>query len=350
MEKPASVTPVPPQSTGNPLELVHGLWKAMVAKTLVELEIPDKLVGGQRTVTDLANETGTRPDLLYRFLRAAASCQFIAEVKTAEDSKEGIFTSSDVTRTFCSGQSTYFLIRHLLAGFEVEAWNRLGDNLRTGERSIDAVLGMSLWEYLDTHPQENQNFNGSMTMLSESVNSPLVKAYPDFAQMETVVDVGGGQGSFLITILQAHPTLRGIVFDRQQVVDQTRTRIARVGLDDRCTCVAGSFMEEVPPGASAYTFKNVLHDWDDQQTLHILRNVRQAAREGAKVLLVELLVADTNPSFAVCSLDLEMLIETGGKQRTAREFGTLLQQAGFTLERVIPVGRTPYSIIEGKAH
>ena len=248
------------------------------------------------------------------------------------------------------GQADYFLVGHLLASFEIQAWERLSENLRTGKRAIDDVLGTTLWDYLNAHPQENQIFNGAITSFSERVNLLLVKTYPDFSQMETIVDIGGGQGTFLATILQENPNIqRGILFDRPQVIKEAEETFRQAGVSDRCTCVPSNFLEDVPPGATMYTFKNVLHDWDDSQTQRILQNVRRSASSGSRVLIAELLIPETNPPFAVTSLDLVMLFETGGKQRTAREFEQLLQYSGFTLERVIPIDRTPYSIVEGIA-
>lgn len=337
-------------SSGISLELFHGLWKAMIAKTLVELGIPDQLTHSQKTVAELANATETRPELLYRFLRAAAACQFIQEVAVSEELPQRVFSSSENTHAMCQGQPTYFLIRHLLAGFEIDAWNHLHQNLRTGERAIDSVLGMPLWEYLDGHPQENRNFNGAMTTLSSAVNSPLVKAYPDFSRLEVVADIGGGQGGFLTAILQAYPTVRGMLFDRPQVMEQAKQQFTQAGVNDRCTCVPGSFLESIPPGANAYIFKNVLHDFDDAVVGRILEHVRRATQPDAKILIAELLIPESNPSFAVCGLDVEMLFETGGKQRTAQEFENLLREAHFSLERAIPVGRTPYTLLEGRAY
>jgi ubiquinone/menaquinone biosynthesis C-methylase UbiE len=283
-------------------------------------------------------------------LRAAAACQFIDEIPTSEELSQRIFAASADSQAMCPGQPLYFLISYLLAGFEIESWNRLDDSLRTGERAMDIVLGMPLWEYLDRHPDESRNFHGAMTALSAPIHLPLVKAYPDFSQMEVVMDVGGGQGGFLTAILQANPTVQGILFDQQQVVDQARQQIAQAGLSERCTYRSGSFLEAIPGGANAYILKNVLHDWDDNQVLHILQNVHRSTRPGTRVLIAEVLMPERKPPFAVCGLDLAMLIETGGRERTAQEFEQLLHRSGFTLERVIPVNRTLYSIVEGKAH
>lgn len=332
------------------LEIISGEWKAMVTKTLVDLGIPDQLMNSQKTVAELATVTGTRPDLLYRFLRAAASCQLIVEVPSSEEVSQRIFTSSEHTPSLCVGQSNYFVVKHLFASFRLQAWEHLIENLRTGKSAVDDVLGITLWDYLDTHPQENQIFNGAMTALSGWVNLPLVQAYPDFSQREVVVDVGGGQGTFLATILQENPSIQqGILFDRQQAIEGSEKIFLRAGVSDRCTCVAGNFLEDVPGGATMYIFKRVLHDWDDSHVLRILQNVRRAASSGSRVLIMEFLVPETNPPFFVTGLDLIILSEMGGKERTAQEFEQLLHQSGFTLERVIPASGTSLSIMEGIA-
>ena len=207
--------------------------------------------------------------------------------------------------------------------------------------------------------QENRIFDGAMTAVSNIVNLPLVKSYPDFSQAETVIDVGGGEGHFLKTILQENPTVKGILFDREQTITQAREQFQNAGLSARCTCVSGNFMDEIPGAGSIYTLKAVLHDWSDEHCIHILRNVRKAARNSAKVLIIDAALSDTDPPLLpICYQDLEMLCSTGGKVRTVQEFRYLLEQSGFTLERLIPVKRgsapqtsprqTAFHIVEGR--
>lgn len=332
--------------TNTALEIIHGMWRAMVVKTLVELSIPALLQSGPKSAEELAAATKTRPKALYRFLRAAAACQFLDVRSTAQ---ERLFYATEQSRALCSDQPHSSLIQYLLAPFEIKTWSRLGETVRTEERAIDAVLGMSLWEYLEQHPADNDHFNGAMTALTAPVLLPLAQAYPDFAHLESVMDVGGGAGSLLLRILQTYPTIRGMLFDRAQVIEQARTNIARAGFQERCTCLAGSFFEAIPGGASAYILKNVLHDWDDQQVVHILKNVRHALSPDSRVLIAELIMSESAPSFAIAALDLHMLLETGGRQRTIPEFQHLLQEAGLAIERVIPVGRSPYNIIDARA-
>ncbi len=314
------------------LELYHGLWRAMIAKALVELAIPDLLVDdGQKTVTELAEATRTSPIKLARFLRAAASCQFIRQI-------DDEFTASEQTASMRVGQPTYYLVSHLLNNSTVAAWNRLSENLQEDAPAIDSILGMSLWEYLDATPQADENFNGAMTVLSASVNSLISQSYLNWFGL--VVDVGGGQGTLVRSIIEDHPEVRGVIFDREQALP------AQEKLGDRCTTKAGNFLKSVVPGGDIYVFKNVFHNWDNQATLKILKNVRRAAPNG-KIIIAELLISEPL-SFAVCGLDLDMMVENGGCQRTAGEFKHLLEQAGFSLLRVLPVGRSPYSLIEAQ--
>ena len=213
---PGFSTPSPGPSSGISLELFHGLWKAMIAKTLVELAIPDQLTDSQKTVAELASATQTRPELLYRFLRAAAACQFIQEGAVAEELPQRVFSSSVSTYTLCQGQPTYFLIRHLLAGFEIEAWNCLLQNSYWITRPLMLYLVCHYGSIWTSIHRRIGDFNGAMTTLSSAVNVPLVKAYPDFSQLGAVADIGGGQGGFLTAILQAYPAVRGILFDRNR--------------------------------------------------------------------------------------------------------------------------------------
>jgi hypothetical protein len=329
-------------------DMFHGLWKAMIAKTLVELDIPSLIVDGHKTVAELAEVTKTRPELLYRFLHAAAACQFISEGSIAEDKLERVFTSSGITQSLCPDQPLYFLVSYFLAGSRVEAWNGLTSNIRTGQCSMDTVLGVPFWEYLDTHPQENHIMDGCMTALADIINPSLVNAYPDFAQTETVMDVGGGGGNFLRLILQKYPTVKGILFDRELEAHTARERMKSAGLSDRCTCIAGSFLDEIPVGASIFVLKAVLHDWNDEQALLILQNVRKSARDDAKVLIIDVIMPDTDPPLLTCCIDMQMVCVTDGKVRTAQEYRSLLEKAGFALERMIPIEQTGYCITEGR--
>jgi O-methyltransferase domain len=336
-------------SPNDVLGIVHNVWQGMIIKTLVELHIPDFLMRGPQTVGELASDTGTQAELLFRFLRCAASCQYIREISPLPPAfQDARFGASEFTPILCTDQAGFDILSHLLAPYTLSAWTNLGQTLRSGVRSMDTVLGgQDLWTYLAHDKEADRRFNRALTALS-ALGDPLIAASYDFSRFASIVDIGGGQGSLLTLILKAHPTVQGIIFDRIQVHPEAVQHIKAVELDTRLRFVSGDFFEEIPVQADAYLIKNVLHDWDDEHVSHILRNIHDTAPLGAHLLIVELVMDEITPPFDVTGLDINMLFETGGKQRREDEFAVLLQKAGFLLKHVWPVGPSPYKIIESQ--
>ncbi|GFG49869.1 hypothetical protein MAGR_13100 [Mycolicibacterium agri] len=187
-------------------------------------------------------------------------------------------------------------------------------------------------------------FNDGMTSMSTMETPTVVGAY-DFSRFDTVVDVGAGHGLLLGAILQKYPTTRGILFDSPSVVEGAPTLLKAAGVSERCAIIGGSFFESVPAGGDAYVLKHIIHDWDDDDALRILRNVRAAMRPHAKVLLVEMVVPDDDREHMAKLLDLEMLVALAGRERTAAQYAELLGRAGLRYTRTVPtVG--PVSLIE----
>jgi SAM-dependent methyltransferase len=160
-----------------------------------------------------------------------------------------------------------------------------------------------------------------------------------------IVDVGGGHGLLLSTILRRAPEARGVVFDLPSVVTDAETTFKAAGVADRCSAEGGSFLEHVPGGGDAYVLKNIIHDWDDASAVTILRNIRTAIAPGGKLLLLEMVLPERASSFLGFQLDLEMLVTVGGKERTRAEYANLLARAGFRLTDVVGTV-TPISIVE----
>jgi hypothetical protein len=184
-----------------------------------------------------------------------------------------------------------------------------------------------------------------MTSIHGAETQAMLDAY-DFSPFTTLVDVGGGNGSVLAAVLGRHPGLRGVLFDRPDVVERAGPNLQAAGLQDRCAAVGGNFFESVPAGGDAYLMRHIIHDWDDEQSLAILRNCRKVMRPAGKLLLVETVIPPGNdPCFAKL-LDLNMLVIPGGLERTEREYRELLAAAGFGLARIIPT-RAEVSVIEG---
>lgn len=203
---------------------------------------------------------------------------------------------------------------------------------------------MPIFEYIGKHPEAAQIFDRAMASLSAGEAPAIVDAY-DFSGIGTLADIGGRQGVLLRTILGFHPGMTGVLFDRPDAVEGVEARLREDGLADRCTVVAGDFFESVPSGADACLMKYVIHDWDDERSLAILRTCRRAMGAGARLLLVETVVTPPGePHFAKLH-DLDMMVAAGSQERTVEEYDHLLGQAGFGLKCVVPTAE-PASILE----
>jgi hypothetical protein len=208
------------------------------------------------------------------------------------------------------------------------------------------LRGTNFFDYLDTNPELAAVFNDAMTSMSAMAIDPVLAAY-DFSRFGQIVDVGGGHGSLLAAVLKSAPNANGVLFDLPSVVEGAPPVLDVAGIADRCTVSAGSFMEAVPEGGDAYLLKTIIHDWDEETALLILRNVRAAMSPKAKLLLLEMVLPEHDSAHFGTMLDLEMLVVAGGKERTRSEYANLLARAGFQLERVVETAG-PLSIVEAR--
>ena len=199
-------------------------------------------------------------------------------------------------------------------------WGHLLHTVRTGETAFDHAHGTGLFDYLAGHPEVAAVFNAGMAGNSPA-HARLVAATYDFSEMSVVVDVGGGRGRLLATILERYPRLRGILFDPPHVIEDARQILEEVGVVDRCELVGGSFFDAVPTGGDAYILRNIIHDWEDDQAVAILTNCRRAMAAGARLVLVErYLATDPHAALLVLHADLEMLVNVGGRTSTRRSW------------------------------
>jgi cyclopropane fatty-acyl-phospholipid synthase-like methyltransferase len=224
------------------------------------------------------------------------------------------------------------------------AWGNLMHSVKTGEIAFDNFFGVDVWKYFQQNPEDAAVFNNSMSNVTAAANEAITSLY-DFSQFETIVDVGGGHGGLITSILKQNPGVKGVLFDAAEVIAGARPKIEAAGLADRIETVAGDFFKSVPAGGDAYIMKWIIHDWDDEKSNTILRNCRRQMTENGKLILVDCVVPQTNEPHFSKFIDLNMLVMTGGKERTEREFAQLLDAAGFKLLRVIPT-ELPTSIIE----
>jgi hypothetical protein len=218
-------------------------------------------------------------------------------------------------------------------------WGHLLHSVRTGETAFDHVHGAGLFDYLAEHAEASALFNQGMAGNSPAHARLVARTY-DFSSMTKVIDVGGGRGRLIATILAEHEHLRGILFDQPHVIESARETLDEAGVADRCELVGGSFFDAVPQGGDAYILRNIIHDWQDDQAIAILTACRRAMVDGARLILVERRLADDpREALPVLHADLEMLVNVGGRERTTEEYAGLLVRSGFRLNRTILLGR-----------
>ena len=321
-------------------QMLSGFWLTQAIHVAATLGVADHLADEPRKVEDLAPQVGADEGALYRLLRALASVGIFTEV---ESRRFALTPMAECLRSDVPG-SVRALAR--LVGTQAwwQAWGELSHSVRTGKTAFEHVHGAPAFKYLEAHPDLGQMFQDAMTGFVSQTCAAVTAAY-DFTTLATVVDVGGGHGALMSSILQASPKTTGIVFDLPHVVEGAKGTLAALGLTPRCECVGGDFFVAVPPGADAYVLTSIIHDWDDERSTVILRNCRNAMSSSGKVLLVEMVIPPGDTPFVGKLLDLEMLAVPGGRERTADEYRALLSTAGLQLSRIVPT-EAPSSIIE----
>jgi O-methyltransferase. len=323
---------VSPESPTQALRrLVNGYQVSQAIHVAATLGIADLLRDGPLSSDELAARASANPRSLHRVLRALAS------VGVLHEGGDGRFALTEL------GEGLRSDAAEPLGGWAAyvgrpahfRAWGALLHAVRTGESAFQSVHGADVWEYRASHPEDGASFDRAMTDTSRRANRELLEAY-DFGRFERVVDVGGGHGAFLAAVLAAHPATRGVLFDQAHVVADAPPVLEAAGVSDRCEVVAGSFFDTVPPGADAYLLKAIVHDWEDDDAVRILRNVRAATADTGTVLVVERELGAPNENPDAKFSDLNMMVGPGGRERTRDELATLFAAAGFTLERAVP--------------
>ena len=294
------------------------------------LNIADLLAQGPRRVEVLAEQAGAHPPSLYRLLRALASQGLFAE---DDQGRFGLTPLAVLLRSDVEGSLHPFALSYGEPWWW-NSWGRLLHSIQTGETAFDSVHGESLFEYLDTHREAAAIFDANMKAMTAQESGALVAAY-DFSATRVLVDIGAGHGALATAILQAYPQARAILFDRPAVVEGARARLEAAGLASRCEFVGGSFFESIPGGGDTYILKDIIHDWDDERSVAILRNCLNAMETSARLLIVERVIPGGNEPAEGKMIDISMLVMTGGRERTQAEYRSLLSAAGLKFARYI---------------
>ncbi|HEV7649886.1 MAG TPA: methyltransferase [Actinophytocola sp.] len=325
------------------IEVIGGYMAAHALGLAVELKIADHIYAGVTTSEELAKVTGAHEPSLHRMLRLLAS-----ESITTEPTP-GTFGLTEVGEQLRSDSpdSLYAFTRMFCHESHFSAWQGLAHSVRTGQSAWDHVFGKNIYTYLADLPELSELFNVAMSQESRIAAGHIAAAY-DFSAVRKVVDIGGGDGTLVSAILRANPGPAGVVFDSPSGVAQAPAVLAEAGLTDRGEVVAGDFFESVPGGGDLYVIKSVFQDWDDGPAKAILRTVRAHLPAGAKLLIVGSVLPETAaPGEPIMFYtDMNMLVNSGGRERTESQFRALLADTGFAVESVALKAAGPLSMIE----
>jgi hypothetical protein len=306
--------------------LVNGYQVSQALHVAATLGIADELAAGPRTSDELATAVGAHADALYRVLRALATVGVLHE----EDGRRFALTPVGECLRSDADEPVGGWAAMIGRPYIWRAWDGLAESVRTGENAFERLHGVDPWTYRTRDPEEGAIFDRAMSDLARRAHRSTLEAV-DFSPFGTVVDVGGGNGALLVALLEAHPQMRGVLLDLPHAVAVAQHRIAENGLEDRCEAIVGSFFDGVPTGGDAYVLRAILHDWDDDEAVAILRRVRSAMSAEATLVVIE---RDLGPPNAVPETkfsDLNMFVVPGGRERTVDEYGALFAASGFRL-------------------
>jgi C-methyltransferase len=321
-------------------EMLMGHAVSQAIAVAAELRLADALADGPLSRDELARRVGADPQALERLLRALIGRGIFRQL---HDGRYGMTTLADTLRSDAP-VSAAGAARFFGAPQYRECWSLLVDAVRTGRSVLSSLRGTDGFSYLAENPEFASVFNDAMTAFSEVAAASVVAAY-DFGPFPVIVDVGGGHGRLLSAILAATPSARGVLYDMSDVVNGAPEVLDRAGVSDRVRVEGGSFFDSVPTGGDAYILKWVIHDWDDEAAEAILRNVAAAAHNQATLLLVELVIPKHHREFPGNWADLDMLVLSDGRERTAAQYRELLRRSGFHLTRIVQTV-SPFSVIE----
>jgi O-methyltransferase domain/Dimerisation domain len=327
-------------------QMATGYWTSQAVRAMAVLGLADHLAGGPRTAEDLAEATGAHAPSLARLLRA-----LVALGLCERDDAGGVRLSplGQALRSDVPDSARAFVLM-ITSPWVERGWEELPHAVRTGETTFARVHGTGFWDYLVAHPEEGALFDAAMSG-GAFARAEAILAACNLSSVGAVVDVGGGQGRLLATLLAAIPDLSGVLFDRPEVVAGADEVLRAAGVADRCEIVGGDFFTAVPPGRDAYVLAQIVHDWPEREALAILRACHRAMAPSARLWVIEQVLPPEEGSAPseranLTLLDLNMLVLFGGGQeRTAEEYQELMGAAGFGEVTVLPTG-TVWSVVE----
>lgn len=319
------------------MQLMSSLWVTHAIGSFARLGLADAMEAGGDNAEALARARGLIPDRVYRLLRALSTCGIVTEAAG------GRFALTPLGRMLTSNApNSMRTSAELLTEYNGEIWSKL-DGALAGGIAFEALKGQQLFDWLHANPKEGARFQRMMVEVHSPETPAIVAAY-DFGQFKRIVDVGGGHGMLLSAILAAHPNVQGTLFDLQEGIAAARRGAG--GPLPGVSFIAGDVFEFVPEGADAYLFRHLLHDYDDDDCIKMLNNVRRAMNPEARVLVLEKTVPTDDTPGPGRWLDLHVMLLTGGRERTVPEYEELFDKADLKLSRVLPTAHPAVEVIE----
>jgi O-methyltransferase domain/Dimerisation domain len=322
------------------LQLLNGMHVAGAVACVAQMGIPDLLEGGPKSAEELAKEMGADAQALYRLMRATACVGVLAE------EADGKFSQTPMSKVLCSNAKPGLRNFATMYGREwhLRGWSELEYCVRTGKQAMEKIYGAHIFQFLKQHPEEGQHFHSAMTELSMIGGPAVVEAY-NFEGIGSIVDVGGGHGFLLATILEKNPQMRGTLYEMAHVAEGAKEGPLKRVME-RCTLASGDMFASVPGGADAYIMKHIIHDWPDEKCVQLLKACRKGVNAGGRLLVVDHVIQPGNNFEPGKFLDLQMLVFPSGCERTEKQFRELFAAAGWKVSRIVPTVAGD-SIVEG---
>ena len=340
MPSPSESVASAPPPHAQLIQMGTAYWVSRLVHLAAELGLADHLAAGPLSADELAGRTQTHAPTLYRVLRSLASLGLFTE----DSSRKFSLTPLGAALQAGAPGSARATILTLGGESVAAAWRNLLYSVRTGKTGFEHAHGKPIFAWLAEHPEEAALFGETMIGFHGAEPAAVAAAY-DFTGFSTLVDVGGGTGNLLTTILAKYPQPQGVLFDLPHVQAEASALIKSRGLTDRVKVEAGDFFATTPSGGDVYLMSHVIHDWSEEQCRTILGNCRRVMKPGSRLLLIEMVLPPGDAPHPGKLLDMMMLVAPGGQERTAEEYRTLLASAGFRLTRVIPTD-SAVSIVE----
>jgi hypothetical protein len=315
------------------MQWITSKWITKPIQVIAELGIADLMHDGPKSVALLAEKTDTHAPILFRILRALSTVGIFVETE------DRVFGLTPLAQCLCSN-ALRPIARMFLSEWHNKAWDGLSHTVRTGKPGFDVTLGKPAFEWFEDNPLERSILDQGQAVKAVGFANAVIENY-DFSGYKSICDIGGGQGAFLIRLLADYPDIMGYVADLPGAVGSAEKAIANANLSDRCKAIPYDFHKEAPPICDAYFLVNVLHDWDDEICVRILKNIASSMNTNSMLWIIEYII-EPGPNFSVAKLlDLEVLVMGGGRERTIEEYKALLSAAGLELSKTFPLESGP---------